>query len=377
MVSTMTPPRSRTKVADVDTAFITSSVRKRKPVGEPAAAPHDQKKGKPAAEIEEEKNLFSPIFHLHPSEDAFIARPITPPMEQTSTDQSTGTAMSLEVADGEWDIRVKELMALASPSAEQGVITPSSPALVPLAPLISDDDDEEVEEEDDDDFLDFDPYVFIKGLPPLEKCILPRSTFLLPRQTRHSKKKTLVLDLDETLVHSTLEGYCQADFTFPVDVGAVRHHVMVRKRPHLHTFLKKVADLFEIVVFTASQRCYAEQLLDILDPNKILIRHRVYRESCVFWEGNYLKDLTALGRDLAHTLIIDNSPQAFGFQLDNGVPITSWYDDDSDEELLKLLPFLESVAMASDVRPLIRDTFKLRELVKAAPSLPGMLTFSS
>lgn len=51
----------------------------------------------------------------------------------------------------------------------------------------------------------------------------------------------------------------------------------------------------QVVVFTASQRVYAEQLLDIVDPERRLVRHRVFRESCVFWEGNYLKDLTGAG----------------------------------------------------------------------------------
>lgn len=220
---------------------------------------------------------------------------------------------------------------------------------------------------DGDEYLEFDPLLFIKRLPPLERCVPARREFLLPPRTRRSKQKTLVLDLDETLVHSTLDGYCRPDFTFPVEVGNMRHMVSVRQRPHLHTFLERMAQLYEVVVFTASQRVYAEQLLNIVDPQRRLVRHRVYRESCVFWEGNYLKDLTVLGRDLAHTIIVDNSPQAFGFQIDNGIPIESWYDDDADDELLKLQPFLEQMAHAQDVRPHIQKRFRLRRLVEAAP----------
>lgn len=83
----------------------------------------------------------------------------------------------------------------------------------------------------------------------------------------------------------------------------------VRCRPCLKDFLERVSRLFEIVVFTASQSIYGEQLLNVLDPKRRIFRHRVYRESCVFVDGNYLKDLSVLGRDLARVIIIDNSPQ--------------------------------------------------------------------
>ena len=76
-------------------------------------------------------------------------------------------------------------------------------------------------------------------------------------------------------------------------------------------FLERVAEMFEIVVFTASQSIYAGQLLDVLDPDGKLISRRAYRESCIFSDGSYTKDLTVLGVDLAKVAIIDNSPQVF------------------------------------------------------------------
>ena len=65
-------------------------------------------------------------------------------------------------------------------------------------------------------------------------------------------------------------------------------------------------------------------------------RYRLFRDSCYEWDGNYLKDLSVLGRDLAKVVIVDNSPQAFGFQLDNGVPIETWTENTADRELLQV-----------------------------------------
>ncbi|RZC67488.1 hypothetical protein C5167_011176 [Papaver somniferum] len=161
----------------------------------------------------------------------------------------------------------------------------------------------------------------------------------------------------ETLVHSTLEHCDDADFTFPVFCNMKEHTVYVRQRPYLKPFLEKVAEMFEIIVFTASQSSYAEQLLNILDPSGKLISERAYRESCLFSDGSYTKDLTVLGVDLAKVAIIDNSPQVFRLQVNNGIPIKSWFDDPSDRALVSLLPFLETLVDADDVRPIIAQRF--------------------
>ncbi|KAJ1284428.1 hypothetical protein BS78_03G203400 [Paspalum vaginatum] len=193
-----------------------------------------------------------------------------------------------------------------------------------------------------------------KGLPDLMDVDSPSRLLKTPVRRKHA---TLVLDLDETLVHSTLDHCDNADFTLEVFFNMKNHTVYVRKRPYLKMFLEKVAQMFELVIFTASQRIYAEQLIDRLDPDGTYISRRIYRESCIFSDGCYTKDLTILGVDLAKVAIIDNTPQVFQLQVDNGIPIKSWFDDPSDQELVELLPFLESLVDSEDVRPIISKTF--------------------
>ena len=83
-------------------------------------------------------------------------------------------------------------------------------------------------------------------------------------------------------------------------------------------------------------------------------------------EGNYLKDLNVLGRDLSKTVLVDNSPHAFGYQVDNGIPIESWFDDPNDSELLKLERFCRTLHDVEDVRTAVRCKFHTYQLIDEA-----------
>ncbi|KUJ08883.1 plasma membrane phosphatase required for sodium stress response [Mollisia scopiformis] len=171
----------------------------------------------------------------------------------------------------------------------------------------------------------------------------PKQQWLLPPiAPRFKGKKCLVLDLDETLILH------QADFTIPVEIEGQYHNVYVIKRPGVDQFMKRVGELYEVVVFTASVSKYGDPLLDQLDIHHV-VHHRLFRESCYNHQGNYVKDLSQVGRDLRETIIIDNSPTSYIFHPQHAVPISSWFSDAHDNELLDLIPVLEDLA-GSQVR---------------------------
>ncbi|KAI3895121.1 hypothetical protein MKX03_010988 [Papaver bracteatum] len=186
----------------------------------------------------------------------------------------------------------------------------------------------------------------------------------LPNQIK--EKKLLVLDLDETLVHTVVHSRSlpikrkntrsfikTCDFSF-TDEG---WNYYIKKRPFAQEFLKRASELFNLVIFTAGEQSYADPVLDYLDPQRKLIVGRYYNDSIVYLVDDYIKDLSMFGVDLAKVILVDNRPTNFCFQRDNGIPIRSWYSDPHDEELSTLVPFLERLAAADDVRPIIGERF--------------------
>ncbi|XP_055384275.1 phosphatase Herzog, partial [Condylostylus longicornis] len=181
--------------------------------------------------------------------------------------------------------------------------------------------------------------------PPLPD----QQRYLLPA-VKHSDmhRKCMVIDLDETLVHSSFKPIPNADFIVPVEIDGVIHQVYVLKRPHVDEFLMKMGELYECVLFTASLAKYADPVADLLDRWNVF-RARLFRESCVYYRGNYIKDLNRLGRDLQKIVIVDNSPASYIFHPDNAVPVKSWFDDVTDSELLELIPLFEKLSKVDSV----------------------------
>lgn len=165
---------------------------------------------------------------------------------------------------------------------------------------------------------------------------------------RLTDRKCLVLDLDETLVHSSFKPVPNADFVLSIEMDNIIHKVYVLKRPGVDEFLVRMAELYEVVIFTASLDKYANPLLDLLDTHKT-ITGRLYREHCSRRGPTYVKDLSKLGRPLCDSLIIDNSPHSYAMHPNYAVPILSWFDDPNDTELIDMIPFLENLTKIEDV----------------------------
>ena len=158
-------------------------------------------------------------------------------------------------------------------------------------------------------------------------------------RTKNNKNYSLVLDLDETLVH------------FKEIIDKEGNGIM-RIRPGINEFLEEVGKYYELIIFTTATQDYADALIDAIEEDKIYFEHRFYRNHAIIMNNDFVKDLNRIGRPLDKIIIVDNMPQNFRLQKENGIMIKAfWGEDVYDTVLYDLIPILVNIAKdGGDVR---------------------------
>lgn len=202
------------------------------------------------------------------------------------------------------------------------------------------------------------PLNLIKCLPVnmlhINNCILPS---FKSNAKNSNKNYTLVLDMDETLIHFVVDNSSEGRLLY---------------RPYLFDFLNQVSQLYEVVVYTASRKEYADIILNLIEfkiGHKVF-DYRLYREHTTLDNGSFIKDLSRLGRDLSRVVIVDNLAKSFEYQKRNGVLISTFVGQNkTDRCLLDLGNILSEISQSKSTND-IRDLLKhFRQEIKAKVTL--------
>ena len=143
-------------------------------------------------------------------------------------------------------------------------------------------------------------------------------------RTKNRKPYSLVLDLDETLIH------------FKVN-NDVENEGILQIRPGVISFLEKMGQYYELIVFTAATQDYGDLLIDNIEEKDIYFEHRFYRQHTIIIGNDFVKDLERIGRPLDKIIIVDNMPQNFRLQKENGINIKAFWGDDPEDNVLEEL----------------------------------------
>ena len=184
--------------------------------------------------------------------------------------------------------------------------------------------------------------------------------YYLPPMKKYYKY-TLVLDLDETLIYLMPNNIY---LTEDGKIGETRHSLIFR--PGLIEFLKKMKSIYELVIFSFGTLEYVDSVIKIIEKNEKFFEHILYRQHATVNNGEYIKDLSLLGRNLKNILIVDDISQVFKLQEKNGICIKAFYGDIvSDRNTLKILgKILEKVRFDADEDGDIRKSLeKQRNLI--------------
>lgn len=208
----------------------------------------------------------------------------------------------------------------------------------------------------------------VQKMLPLTSEQLLKHRIELP--TPDSGRKTLFLDLDETLMHASLDPAVKFEHRLLLSAGPQTEgkkfmEITFAVRPYCLEFLKSVGRYYEIYIYTASNQEYAEAALGFFNERGASIAGYLAREACLRTSlGIYIKDLMRIGnRSAKQMLLVDNLAHSFGHMISNGVPVVEFLGDSQDTELLALEQYLIECSEAEDVREFNDSRLRLQEIV--------------
>lgn len=213
----------------------------------------------------------------------------------------------------------------------------------------------------------------IRVLETLCECIYSQKfECFTPTLKASQTKKTLVLDLDETLIKAMPQlDKKLSNETVPITTISWINQMEIKTeldffvRPGTQSFLRNLSPYYDIVIFSSSMRKYAEAVTNFLDPCKCYISAVLSRENCRHFQGIHVKDLRIFsGLSMENVVIVDNSIPSFALQLENGICIPSFQGNKDDTELAKICDFLIGIANVQDVRPFVKEFAGINSLIR-------------
>ena len=187
-----------------------------------------------------------------------------------------------------------------------------------------------------------------------------------------NNKQILFIDLDETLIHSDI--YDKKPFNInnydkilKFKFDNLYYYIGVYFRKNLKNFLIKISKYFNLILFTAAYKEYADIIIDDIDPENIFFKKRFYRESCINLNENInIKDLNIFNNiDLKRSVILDNNIYSFCNNLNNGILINSFFEGE-DDDLMHIYYYLDNyIKNSQDVRKVNENLFGFEKFLNS------------
>ena len=151
------------------------------------------------------------------------------------------------------------------------------------------------------------------------------------------------MSLDDTIIHFKKN-------------TIINNKGIMQVRPGLIEFFQNIKSYYEIIIFSSSNKKYTDAIIDSIDGKNKYIDYRLYQEHCIIINDDFVKDLSKIGRPIDKMVIVDNIPQNYRLQKENGIHIKSFYGDNpNDKALYHLSKILINITQnGGDIRKSIK-----------------------